>query len=239
MAEPRLGPDAAPETRESWTYGPPWPDLPRDIAFASLCFTPDQLLVSQEAGRIELPETLRSANSKRRADYVAGRLCAHSAIQRLGGQILEVGRQADGAPSWPPGLCGSISHTAGQAVAVAARVERHRSLGIDVERVLSSDQARALAPLILTPSEQARFSQYPLQLATTAVFSLKEALFKLLYPLTNVMFFHEHAEVLSLKDDGRATLRLRDTLSRQWPAGTTLSALWHRSHEQVFSILEC
>lgn len=235
-----MEPDAATsETRGNWTYRPPWPDLPRDIVFSGLSFTPDQLLASQEASRIELPEMLRSASSKRLADYVAGRLCAHSAIQRLSGQILQVGRQSDGAPSWPLGFCGSISHTAGQAIAVAARVKNHRSVGVDVERVLSPDQAEALASLILTPSEQARFNTYPLELATTAVFSLKEALFKLLYPLTDVMFFHEQAEVLSLEDNGRANLRLLDTLSAQWPAGTILSALWHRSHEQVFSILEC
>ena len=243
MEEPRLVPDTAGDARPQtdtacgiWDCTAPWPNLPGDIAFASLRFNPDRLLASQGAGRIPLPEQLHSARQNRRADYIAGRLCASSTVERLGGRNLHVGRRSDGAPLWPYGLCGSISHIHGQALAVASPIRTYRSLGVDVERILSPTQANALTPMILTHAERSRFDEYPPELAATTVFSLKEALFKLLHPLTGVMFFHEQAEVLSLHPDGRATLRLLETLSTQWQAGVTLPALWSSTGGLVFSI---
>jgi 4'-phosphopantetheinyl transferase EntD len=67
----------------------------------------------------------------RRREFLAGRLAAQAALARLGERGL-VGRRGH-APVWPPGFCGSISHSGGFAVAVAASTRRWRALGVDLE----------------------------------------------------------------------------------------------------------
>ena len=81
--------------------------------------------------------------STRRLEYLAGRLAAYAALQSAGMEQPIVGRQ-DRAPVWPAGFCGSISHSAGLAVAIAARSHHWRAIGIDIEACLSSKRARIL-----------------------------------------------------------------------------------------------
>jgi enterobactin synthetase component D len=50
-------------------------------------------------------------------------------------------------------------------------------------------------------------------------FSLKESLFKTLYPLTKQRFYFEHAEVLEWSVGGLARLRLLTDLSPAWQQG--------------------
>ena len=80
---------------------------------------------------------------KRRLEYLAGRLAARAALQSVGADDPIIGSH-DGAPVWPHGYCGSISHSAGLAVAVAARSRDWRSLGIDIEAHFPAHRARIL-----------------------------------------------------------------------------------------------
>ncbi len=80
---------------------------------------------------------------RRRLEYLAGRLAARAALQSLGADDPVIGRH-DGAPVWPAGYCGSISHSAGLAVAVAARSRDWRSLGIDIEARFPAHRERIL-----------------------------------------------------------------------------------------------
>ena len=80
---------------------------------------------------------------KRRLEYLAGRLAARAALQSAGADDPVIGSH-DGAPVWPHGYCGSISHSAGLAVAVAACSRDRRSLGIDIEARFPAHRARIL-----------------------------------------------------------------------------------------------
>ena len=80
---------------------------------------------------------------RRRLEYLAGRLAARAALQSAGADDPFIGRH-DGAPVWPSGYCGSISHSAGLAVAVAARSRDWRSLGIDIEARFPAHRERIL-----------------------------------------------------------------------------------------------
>lgn len=80
---------------------------------------------------------------KRRLEYLAGRLAARAALQSVGAADPIIGNH-DGAPVWPSGYCGSISHSAGLAVAVAACSRDWRSLGIDIEAHFPAHRARIL-----------------------------------------------------------------------------------------------
>jgi 4'-phosphopantetheinyl transferase EntD len=79
----------------------------------------------------------------RRLEYLAGRLAASAALRSAGADQSGVGRQ-DRVPRWPTGFCGSISHSSGLAVAIAARSEHWRALGIDIEACVAGQRARVL-----------------------------------------------------------------------------------------------
>ncbi len=166
---------------------------------------------------------LRGA-AKRQAEHLAGRLCAQQALQRLGQPSATIARGADGAPQWPPGVTGSITHGNGLAGAIVGLSEQWAGLGLDLEMQLSAARAQRLAGEILTPQEleQARpLSAEAFAQRVTLTFSLKESLFKALYPLVHKRFYFHDAELLRLDAHG-AELRLLIDLSAEWPAGSVL-----------------
>jgi 4'-phosphopantetheinyl transferase EntD len=80
---------------------------------------------------------------RRRLEYLGGRLAARAALKLAGAEDPVIGSH-NGAPVWPEGYCGSISHSAGLAVAVAARSRDWRSLGIDIEARFPAHRERIL-----------------------------------------------------------------------------------------------
>jgi 4'-phosphopantetheinyl transferase EntD len=72
---------------------------------------------------------------KRRRDFALGRACAHQALAALGYGKAVVGMGEDGAPLWPAGVVGSITHTTGYAAALVAEARHFSGVGLDAERV--------------------------------------------------------------------------------------------------------
>jgi 4'-phosphopantetheinyl transferase EntD len=115
--------------------------------------------------------------------FCAGRFCARRAMQLMGypGVAIPIGK--DRAPVWPAGMAGSISHTQGLVGAMVCSTGDHPSIGLDIERRNAVDRSLwdilfdevELKQILATPSpdEQA-----------TLFFSLKEAYYKMQYPLT-------------------------------------------------------
>lgn len=179
---------------------------------------------------IALPRRLVAAAAKRRAEFLAGRLCARQALWHLDGrwQAPEMGE--DRAPRWPEGCVGSITHAHGWAAALVAPRSAYHGLGLDAERLLGDEEAARLARRVLTPAERERLPADEAALAVTLTFSLKESLFKALYPLVGRRFYFPDAELLSWHPDGRARLRLLTDLTPAWPAGRELDG--HFCHWQ-------
>ncbi len=71
-----------------------------------------------------LPAGYFSAVNKRRAEYLAGRMAAADAIRRLCGFWHTPGTGDSGAPIWPNGLVGSISHSDNYVVSVVRYGEK-------------------------------------------------------------------------------------------------------------------
>ena len=202
-----------------------WP-LPRPLPGAvlvSCAFDPGRLALDdfQRAG-IASSASLQRSVAKRQAEYLAGRVCARAALQRLDGRDYVPGTHEDRSPIWPAGIHGSITHGKGWAAAVVAAESSCRGLGLDQETLLDEERAERLMGEILTPSELDRLDRSQLALAVTLTFSLKESLFKTLYPLTHQRFYFEHAEVLHWSVDGLARLRLLTDLSAEWRHGVEL-----------------
>ena len=78
---------------------------------------------------------LAGAVTKRRRDFALGRACAHQALAALGRDTVVLKRSENGAPLWPSGTVGSITHTAGYAAALVADADRIRGVGVDAERI--------------------------------------------------------------------------------------------------------
>ncbi|WP_060509225.1 4'-phosphopantetheinyl transferase [Pseudomonas sp. NBRC 111124] len=202
-----------------------WP-LPRPLPGAvlvSCTFDPAHLATDdfQRAGIVPSASLQRSV-AKRQAEYLAGRVCARAALQRLDGRDYIPGTHEDRSPIWPAGIHGSITHGKGWAAAVVAADGACRSLGLDQEALLDDARAERLMNEILTPAERERLDRSQLGLTVTLTFSLKESLFKALYPLTRQRFYFEHAEVLAWSADGLARLRLLTDLSPEWQHGAAV-----------------
>ncbi|MEG1042157.1 MAG: 4'-phosphopantetheinyl transferase superfamily protein [Pseudomonas sp.] len=217
-----------------------WP-LPRPVPGAVLVSCPfdPALLASDDFARagIEQTPSLQRSVAKRQAEYLAGRVCARAALQRLDGREYVPGTHEDRSPIWPTGISGSITHGKGWAAAVVAHSSDCQGLGLDQESLLSDERAERLAREILTEAELARMDASQLGLTVTLTFSLKESLFKALYPIVQQRFYFEHAEVLAWTADGHARLRLLTDLSAQWHKGRELEGQFCLQDEQLLSLV--
>lgn len=199
----------------------PWQDVPTSRRYVGLRFSPE---VHPAETDVEIPASLSRAATKRLAEFVAGRRCAREALHLLTGHAVSPGMAEDRSPLWPSGIVGSISHAGDQAIAVVGDAGRYLGLGIDLEKPLGETEAQEIAPSILTDKERRIFGDTVDAFTVCLAFSAKESLYKALYPLVRRQFFFEAAELVEWRADGQARLRLAETLTADWPAGTEISA---------------
>jgi len=189
---------------------------------------------------IEPPASIQRSVAKRQTEFLAGRLCAREAMRVLDGRLHVPLIGDDRAPVWPQDLCGSITHSTGWAAAIVASKQHWRGLGMDVEQVMSSERASRLAGEILTADEMQRMAdgaEHEVALRVTLTFSLKEALFKALYPIVLKRFYFEDAELLEWSETGHARLRLKIDLSEEWHCGKVLEAQFNVRDGQLLSLV--
>lgn len=188
-----------------------------------------------------LPSSLDKAAPKRRAEFMAGRLCARRALWLVQGKESVPSIGQDRAPLWPEGAVGSISHSDSWAAAVVAEQAHYLGLGLDIERCLSNVESQKLIPGILTAAERSRVCRLDseqLGIMVTLIFSLKESLFKALYPLVGLHFYFADAELIEWNmTTGTARLRLLCHLGPSWRRGTELSAYFYHSEAHIISLV--
>ena len=220
-----------------------WP-LPQPLpgsVWRSTDFTPAHLLADDFArSAIEMPASIQRSVAKRQAEFLAGRLCARAALLHLDGTCATPAIGEDRAPVWPAHIAGAITHSNGRAGAVVALKSVWQGLGIDLENLLSDERARRLVKEILTPGEQRRMAEgcdEDVALVVTLTFSIKESLFKALFPLVGQRFYFEHAEVLSWSKDGHVRLRLLTDLSTEWHHGKEIEGQFAVYEGQLLSLV--
>ncbi|MNY56692.1 hypothetical protein D3C86_1927980 [compost metagenome] len=76
-----------------------------------------------------------------------------------------------------------------------------------------------------------------LALLVTLTFSVKESVFKALYPIVRQRFYFEHAEVLEWSEKGEVRVRLLTDLSSEWRNGTELDAQFAVMDGQLLSLV--
>uniref|UniRef100_A0AAU2V6F8 4'-phosphopantetheinyl transferase superfamily protein n=1 Tax=Streptomyces sp. NBC_00003 TaxID=2903608 RepID=A0AAU2V6F8_9ACTN len=123
---------------------------------------------------------------KRLHEFAAVRVRARAALARLGIPAVPLLPGPRGAPGWPGGVVGSMTHCAGYHAAVVARGTKAASIGIDAEATgpLPDGVLRA----ITLPAERTMLEELALQDRSMSwerlLFSAKESVFKAWYPLT-------------------------------------------------------
>ena len=129
---------------------------------------------------------VRTAGPRRRAEFTAGRACARAALAGLGLPAAPVLAGRAGEPRWPAGVTGSITHCAGYRACAVARAADVVGLGIDAE-----PDAGLPAGLLASVAHGAERAWIARQAASAPavcwdrlLFSAKEAVGKLWYPLT-------------------------------------------------------
>ena len=173
--------------------------------------------------------TVRSAitGTRREGHHAAGRLCAREALRSLDERLadLPVGRTERGAPVWPGGVVGSITHTEGIASAAVAWSRDLLSIGIDSERIASQAQAKNISALIAWPVElsYAKAAGLDALQAITLVFSAKETIFKCLFPLVARTFDFSDVRIVAIDGAARTfNARVVTALSARVTAGMNL-----------------
>lgn len=156
----------------------------------------------------EWPTELTDAASSRRSDFLMGRLAAVEALRRLGADG-SVGRSPDGAPVWPEGVAGSLTHHSGVAAAVVGR--DLAGLGIDICPRLDGDRLRAVVRQCLTEAERERWAG---EEAATVAFAAKESIYKAAYPRAQRFIGFAEAEIAAL-DEGRWTAQVSGALAEE------------------------
>ncbi len=76
---------------------------------------------------------IAGASDRRRREFAEARACAREALRGLGLPAGPIPAGPDGAPVWPEGVLGSITHKGGYRAAVVARSAELAGIGIDAE----------------------------------------------------------------------------------------------------------
>ncbi|WP_329204934.1 4'-phosphopantetheinyl transferase superfamily protein [Streptomyces sp. NBC_00683] len=151
----------------------------------------------------EEAELVARSVDRRRHEFAAVRACARRAMAALGLPPTPVLRGHRGAPLWPEGIVGSMTHCEGYRAAVLARASEVRALGIDAEpdEALPADVWEAIS----LPSERRRIGPVAGGAAPhwdRLLFSAKESVFKTWYPLTGIELDFDEAEVEFRRGEG-------------------------------------
>ncbi|HTB73633.1 MAG TPA: 4'-phosphopantetheinyl transferase superfamily protein [Polyangiaceae bacterium] len=220
------------------------PLFPSFVAQHTVTFDPDDPtdLGAQFPG-VLLPASLARAVRSRQMEFLAGRLCAREALRACAPERLEtvVAIGPRGAPIWPLGVVGAITHTAGFASVAVTRTVHARAVGLDAERILDEKEAGRLLDQIADPDEVstiARATGWSTATTLTASFSAKETIFKCLFAEVNRYFDFRDAWLEAFDPDCNTfRARLVTTLAPSLPAGHALTGRFSLDAGTVYTAM--
>lgn len=131
-------------------------------------------------------QTLTRSVAKRRAEFSTVRYCARQALAQLGLPPVPILPGERGAPQWPDGVVGSMTHCDGYRAAVLARDSQAVGVGVDAEP--HGPLPDGVLGLVSLPEERLRLAE--LVAAEPAVhwdrllFTVKESVYKVWFPIT-------------------------------------------------------
>jgi 4'-phosphopantetheinyl transferase EntD len=146
----------------------------------------------------EEEQIIARAVEVRRLEYATVRSCARSCLERLGYPPVPILPGVGGAPTWPAGVQGSMTHCPGYAAAAVGPVAQISAIGIDAEP--DAPLPDGVLNLIATPAEQDRLATIQPEADSPdwdrLLFSAKEAVYKAWFPLVGEWLDHQDAEIV-------------------------------------------
>jgi 4'-phosphopantetheinyl transferase EntD len=179
--------------------------LPAGVACAEAFTDPSDVMLFPEEEAL-----VAKAVDKRRREFATARDCARRALAILGVTPTPILTGERGAPQWPSGFVGSITHCAGYRAAAVARARDMLTIGLDAEpdQVLPD----GVLDLISLRDERARLGDLAAAAPGTnwdrLLFSAKEAVYKAWFPLTRRWLGFEDADITINPADGTFEARL-------------------------------
>ena len=133
----------------------------------------------------EEAELVARAVDKRRREFATARWCARKALADLGHPATPILRGPKNEPLWPDGIVGSLTHCDGYRAAAVAHAGDLTGLGIDAEphQELPPGTLKMVARPDELPMLSALASQYPTTHWDKVLFSAKESVYKVWFPL--------------------------------------------------------
>jgi 4'-phosphopantetheinyl transferase EntD len=169
---------------------------------------------------------MEGAVAKRQREFALGRACARAALEKLGHGDAVIGRAPGGAPLWPDGTIGSITHTKGYAAALVGETARFSGIGVDAERV--GGVTRNLWPRLFDAAELAYLAALhdaAQACAAALIFSAKETSYKV-WGCSGPLSFLEIR--ITPKTDGFTAVRGGESLQGYYAVegGLMVTAAW-------------
>ncbi|MES9512125.1 4'-phosphopantetheinyl transferase superfamily protein [Streptomyces sp. NPDC000609] len=148
-------------------------------------------------------EMVWQAAEKRRREFTTARWCARRALALLDIPPMPILRGERGAPRWPEGTVGSLTHCDGYRAAAVARATEVLSIGIDAEPHLPLPGT--VLDAIALPSEAGRMAglraKDPALCWDRLLFSTKESVYKAWFPLTGRWLGFDQADITLHSDE--------------------------------------
>lgn len=153
-----------------------------------------------------LPEEARSverAVDKRRREFAAGRMLARELFAQMNAndsaRAVPLLNDANRVPVWPAGIVGSITHCHSLCAVATTHAAHSAGIGLDVEPAVPMKQE--LESQVMREAEHARLDAMPSDvrmLGGLLVFSIKEAVYKAIYPIRRRFLDFQEVEIVSL-----------------------------------------
>lgn len=175
-----------------------------------------------ESSEILLPARLVEASEKRKNEYLTGRFCAQIALEKAGGEKGEnISSLDDGAPSWPDGFVGSITHYSSFIAAACSNKSFYSSIGIDSQQVMSSKTLKNIQIRILTRKEFfLKIPGWSEEEIATLIFSFKESIYKCFKPLSGQFFGFQEAQILEIDlENNKITFEFLSDIGKEFLIG--------------------
>jgi 4'-phosphopantetheinyl transferase EntD len=150
-------------------------------------------------GAVLFPEetaAIARAGDKRRREFTTARICARRALAGLGLPPSPILPGERGAPTWPDGIVGSMTHCPAYRAAAVARAHEVLTVGIDAEP--NDRLPDGVLELISLQQERVMLAGLPAGYGTCwdrLLFSAKESVYKAWFPLTRRWLGFEGAQI--------------------------------------------
>jgi 4'-phosphopantetheinyl transferase EntD len=145
----------------------------------------------------EEEQVIAHAVASRRRDFAAVRSCARACLERLGYASVPILPGVGGAPTWPAGIRGSMTHCTGYAAAAVGPHPPISAIGIDAEP--DAPLPDGVLGLIATAAEHDHLAATQRECEgphwDRLLFSAKEAVYKAWFPLVGGWLDHHEAEI--------------------------------------------